>query len=99
VLGSTEAGIKVWRDRLREYGDQRQYGYRLGIRKPATERVRLDQVIGRTLPGRVAPIRRVTRDTTGDHWRAWVFDPPIGLPFDLDVAPDGTVEVLKANPT
>jgi hypothetical protein len=85
--------IAHWRDRLTRHDDQRQPGYRLGTRKPATERVRLDQVIERTLPGETTPILDVTNHTCG--WQAftgrrWCI---------LDIDADGTVEVLKVYPT
>jgi hypothetical protein len=84
----------VWRDRLTRHGDQRQYGYRLGVRKPATERVRLDRIIGRTLPGDAGPIDEIIRNCRG--WQAWTGGNR-WHPFTID--DDGTVEVLKVNPT
>ena len=85
--------VDVWRERLAQYGDQRQHGYRLGVREPATERVRLDQLPGRTLPGEAVAV----------HWLRWNtslgmfgWSGPGGATWKpLDIAPDGTVEVLK----
>jgi len=82
----------IWRYRLAEHGDQRQHGYRLGVREPATERVRLDQVIGRTLPGETVTVRYL-RWNDGAQRFEWC---SVGGGWQpLSIAPDGTVEVLK----
>ena len=85
-------GVAIWRSRLAEFDDQRQYGYRLGTREPATERVRLDQLPGRTLPGHVCPVNHF-RWVYGAQRFEWTIH---GATWQLlDIAPDGTVEVLK----
>lgn len=87
--------ISIRRRQLTKYGDQRQYGYRLAIRKAATERVRLDQIIGRTLPGDASPVVNVWCGERG-QWLVTVRCSAAD-PRALDVAEDGTVEVLKAD--
>ncbi len=86
--------LYVWRARLAQHGDQRQYGYRLSTRKPATERVRLDQVIGRTLPGQTRPVREFRWNATRGQFQ-WSTPGTAWRP--LDAAPDGTVEVLRVD--
>jgi hypothetical protein len=63
--------------------------------EPATERVRLDQVIGRTLPGDAGPVRELRWNVVRGRFQ-WS-RPDMGAWLPLDVAPDGTVEVRKAN--
>jgi hypothetical protein len=89
--------IAHWRARLAAHDDQRQPGYRLGVRQPATERVRLDQIIGRTLPKEPYAIVDIRWHGDRAYLRWEWFDSDKWHP--LDVAADGTVEVLKVNPT
>ena len=84
-----------WRHHLTTHGDQRQHGYRLRVREPATERVRLDQLLGRTLPGETTPVNHF-KWVYGDQRFEWTIHGATWQPFD--VAPDGTVEVLKDAP-
>lgn len=95
--------VLSWRGLLATYGDQRQYGYRLGVREPATERVRLDQIIGRDITysggnGRVT-VRDIGWHPASRTWR-WYDRDRYDVDADaasgwLKTAPDGTVEVLK----
>lgn len=91
VPSSGAVDVVLWRARLGEHDDQRQYGYRLGTREPATERVRLDQIMGRTLPGRTSPILYAANHDCG--WQAYADRQW----YVLDVDDDGTVEVLRVD--
>lgn len=104
-IGGWEARIfvDVWHDRLAAHGDQRQHGYRLGVREPATERVRLDQVIGHDIAYGGGNGRVTVRDIGWHHasqtWR-WYDRDRYDVDADaasgwLKTAPDCTVEVLK----
>jgi hypothetical protein len=84
--------LYVWRARLAQHDDQRQYGYRLAVREPATERVRLDQCLLREVMWNGHRRRIVGVDTSADKFKLY------GSTGWLRAAPDGTVEVLKANP-
>jgi hypothetical protein len=87
--GATD--VVLWRVRLREHGDQRQYGCRLGVREPATERVRLDQVIGRDTMRNGHRLRIVGADTSTGSFKL------AGHGSWMNANADGTVEVLKAD--
>lgn len=77
---------------LATYGDHPCHGYRLATTpEPTTERVRLDQVIGRRLPG--FP-RETISDITGQFPDGWMWRDPLGSWRSFDVADDGTVEVM-----
>lgn len=89
---SGAADVDLWRARLGEHGDQRQYGYRLATREPATERVRLDQCLLREVMWNGHRRRIVGVDTSTGSFKL------AGHGSWMNAAPDGTVEVLKANP-
>lgn len=82
---------EFWSAFLDDEGDQLAYGFRLvPIPAPATERVRLDQVIGRRLPGDPdTHVGGIISTVRGFEWRDGH-----GWWSTLDVATDGTVEVL-----
>ena len=86
--------VEEWQDQLNRHGDLRQHAYRLVYPvPPQTERVRLDQLPGRTLPGETTPVHHF-KWVYGDQrfeCRRSVLDEWV----PLDVATDGTVEVLK----
>lgn len=87
--------VREWKRILRAAGrDIPQPNIQLlPIPEPETERVRLDQLPGRTLPGEAVAV----------HWLRWNtslgmfgWSGPGGATWKpLDIAPDGTVEVLK----
>jgi hypothetical protein len=87
------ASLETWRTYLASNDDQRQPGYRLGTRKPATERVRLDQCLLREVMWNGHRRRIVGVDTSADKFKLY------GSTGWLRAAPDGTVEVLKVYPT
>ena len=84
--------VDWWKCQLNMHGDLRQHGYRLGVRKPATERVRLDQVPGKKLAHKTVTVRYLRWNDRLSRFE-WCAVGTAWLP--LDVAPDGTVEVLK----
>ncbi len=82
---------EFWADSIACYGDRPVSGCRLTpIPAPTTERVRLDQVIGRRLPGERWPIDEVVGDPAAWGWKPHVGGEERTLPVDAD----GTVEVL-----
>lgn len=84
----TASAFAIW---LSQHGDHLCHGYRLGpVPEPITERVRLDQVIGRRLPGERWPIDEVVGDPAAWGWKHHVGGGERTLPVDAD----GTVEVL-----
>ena len=94
---------EAWAALLAEYGDHLVYGYRLiPAPEPTTERVRLDQVIGRRLPegDRIAEVwSQFSPLASDDDWWYVAAEGTDSGHHRLDVADDGTVEVLAWDET